>query len=743
MIQNKFINGQIITPKELFTGNNKIVIPDLQRDYTWGDKKHIDGNTDLVSGFVNNLIEVFNKDKIKKNQLGLIYAYEEPDNFINIADGQQRLTTLFLLLGVLYRNINNNEDNENEIKEIKNCLMSDFEEKDDKESRLQYAVRESTLYFLSDLSYHYFIKKEYNKIKESSWYYTEYDNDPSIQSMISAIKIIENAVKEDKNKENFAKWIINNIQFFYFDIGSRTKGEETFVIINTTGEPLTATENLKPLLLGDIDEKNRKELSQIWETWEKYFWKNKKEKEHEADKGFEQFLTWYCQATNKKEDINLLKCVKNTKNKAELVKDINAYFEQYKILVGYFEKEKFKKIFESINKSVKIPRDFNLNQQLRVIVPLLAYMVKLSKNKNFKEEEKEEKYRLFLRRLRKNNFDKEWKERNENYIELMYLLQIIEKSKKEENVLNFDGKFENSKAKWYNDEEKIKDKLKEQNKNIIEEWEDYEDFMGDISILFKAYLINENDDKIPTIKNIKYDINELKRIFSNYQDTIGILKNKGDKKKYLISNLFRLFRLFSNIVRIGHIPKTSKIRGASFSAHDTERKHFTSVDFIKLLKSNDYINFCLKYIKIKIEEEEIFKNTYDNDNNVDKFIKSWLSLKVFNANKEKTILEYYEGNKSDVAVYEELENNRIYDTDFSLDNSICGFAVPSGWGKKSYIKYTNKDMWEKPNIINTTFAGIKFQEFENTDIKTRNVLTEEIEKNKNKIDEIIKYIKSL
>ena len=61
MMKNKinFVSGETYTLSELFSGNRKIIIPDLQRDYCWGDKIHTNERKELVSGFVNNLINQF------------------------------------------------------------------------------------------------------------------------------------------------------------------------------------------------------------------------------------------------------------------------------------------------------------------------------------------------------------------------------------------------------------------------------------------------------------------------------------------------------------------------------------------------------------------------------------------------------------------------------------------------------------------------------------------------------------
>jgi len=93
---------------------------------------------------------------------------------------------------------------------------------------------------------------------------------------------------------NFAKFLLEDIKFFYFDMKDRETGEDMFVVINTTGEPLTATENIKPILIGNIENvEKRKTASDFWEKWEKWFWMNKPKLEHEADQGLNSFFVYY------------------------------------------------------------------------------------------------------------------------------------------------------------------------------------------------------------------------------------------------------------------------------------------------------------------------------------------------------------------------------------------------------------------------------------------------------------------
>ena len=97
--KTNFKTGNEYTLAELFSNNNKIIIPDLQRDYCWGTKD------ELAKNFVAGLYDYYENRKGSDTKLGLgmFYGYEEPIGHIQLCDGQQRLTTLFLLIGMLNR----------------------------------------------------------------------------------------------------------------------------------------------------------------------------------------------------------------------------------------------------------------------------------------------------------------------------------------------------------------------------------------------------------------------------------------------------------------------------------------------------------------------------------------------------------------------------------------------------------------------------------------------------------------
>ena len=313
-----FKTGEKYEVKYFFSGeNDKINIPDLQRDYCWG------GQDRLIENFTESLLEFcgiidseqWSAPAVEADvPMGLIYGYFDKNipYHLQLCDGQQRLTTIFLILGVL-----NQMDASAEIGEL---LMSNFEKNlDDHEPYLRYGIRESSLYFLSDLTYHVFLGKEKDpsiltKIKEQPWYIHEYDFDPTIISIIQAVESIFNTLQSYNLKaeqlHRFASKI-SEVKFLYYDMGDRESGEKTFVVINTTGEPLSPTQNLKPIIINKCapisrrDEATmllRKTISAQWEEMESWFWENRKISEETADNGMSAFFhaLWFFKSPDQK-----------------------------------------------------------------------------------------------------------------------------------------------------------------------------------------------------------------------------------------------------------------------------------------------------------------------------------------------------------------------------------------------------------------------------------------------------------
>lgn len=89
----------------LETGKNqKFVIPEYQRPYAWSDEQ--------VQTLFDDLVEYTENNSEATYFLGTIVAYENENNEQEIIDGQQRITSLFLLLRALYAKLESSSETE-------------------------------------------------------------------------------------------------------------------------------------------------------------------------------------------------------------------------------------------------------------------------------------------------------------------------------------------------------------------------------------------------------------------------------------------------------------------------------------------------------------------------------------------------------------------------------------------------------------------------------------------------------
>ena len=386
-------SGQSYTLKMLLAGekNDKIVIPDLQRDYCWGS------TGTLVDEFMLSLYEHFKHSQTENLLMGLIYGYYESVRpYLQLCDGQQRLTTLYLIMGMICRLTGKSE--------FRDLLISDFElNEDDCEPRLLYAVRDSSMYFLSDLVCKYFMAEMQDGetpsevIKALPWWFSEYSNDPTINNILDALDKIKKKIdlffslEKNERISDFGQFLMDKLEFIYYDMGGRKDGEETFVIINTTGEPLTSTENLKPLVVTQktTDSKEWERRSAIWEKIDNYFWKHRPEGDDTSDAGMKEFLrlvlgvynlgdkAYYQLLTEKNYKFPMEKSLKSINGKNLLV--IDCMDELYHVVCRL--KDDSKELVSC--PLLPIRNDYakmNLNDYF-VILPVLRYCVKFPKAK--------------------------------------------------------------------------------------------------------------------------------------------------------------------------------------------------------------------------------------------------------------------------------------------------------------------------------------------------------------------------
>ena len=239
----------------------KIEIPMLQRDYAQGRVSQ----SKIANEFLDSIFNVLS-GKNKSLHIDFIYGYQENDKFLLI-DGQQRITTLWLLHFFLYKKINS-------LDAIKDLLVN-----------FSYNTRESSAEFCKSLLKLDFSadEKPSSAIKNQGGEFEEEENlnnDPTIKAMLNMLDRIFEKVQEQKD----IKKLVNNLDKITFDLFDMKKfelGEELYIKMNARGKQLSKYENLKSFIEKNDRISEDKELIKNIDTiWSDYFW---------GDKGVEKF----------------------------------------------------------------------------------------------------------------------------------------------------------------------------------------------------------------------------------------------------------------------------------------------------------------------------------------------------------------------------------------------------------------------------------------------------------------------
>lgn len=238
------------------------VIPEYQRSYVWQE--------DNINDLLDDLWFAYENKPENEYFLGsLVLKKTAEANFqeFEVLDGQQRLTTFYLLISVL-RDIAVND------KLKKACRKKIFQEENifegiPERERIKYKIRDKVEDFLKVFVIEDGGTNDLEKISE----YTESKN-VSLSNMAKAIKTIKHffASKNSKEVEGFAAYTSLRPVFIYVSTENREDAFRMFTILNNRGIPLTSADILKSMNIGDIkDEKEREKYAKTWEQIEGKF----------------------------------------------------------------------------------------------------------------------------------------------------------------------------------------------------------------------------------------------------------------------------------------------------------------------------------------------------------------------------------------------------------------------------------------------------------------------------------------
>ncbi|MCU8063014.1 DUF262 domain-containing protein [Shewanella sp. SM55] len=235
-------DGQRLSFFQLFRDSDlKIEIPIIQRDYAQGRQKE----AVVRETFLQALFEYLATNR-PFNDLDFVYgSITESSKFIPL-DGQQRLTTLFLLHWYLAVSAGEQESF--------NVILSH-----NRQARFTYETRSSSREFCDALVTYLF---DYTLIEDSAspqavssiikdqhWFFTSWCLDPTIQAMLTMLDAIHLKFKE--HPEFYLRLTHDEspvITFRFLNLEKFLLTDDLYIKMNARGKPLTAFENFKAKL---------------------------------------------------------------------------------------------------------------------------------------------------------------------------------------------------------------------------------------------------------------------------------------------------------------------------------------------------------------------------------------------------------------------------------------------------------------------------------------------------------------
>ena len=198
---------------EIYNGNQVTYeVPIYQRNYAWED--------DEISALIQDVYDAFLQGK-NTYFIGTLVSYHKGDQVYEVIDGQQRLTTINLVLSALDIN---------------------------RKNKLTYRAR----------------KKSNETIKNIPLF----ENEEKDNGIISGYGFAKNAIKKiipAEDFESYKKYFQNNVHIIHYNVPQDIDLNHYFEIMNSRGEQLEKHEIVKARLIEQLDESDKVKFSQLWE----------------------------------------------------------------------------------------------------------------------------------------------------------------------------------------------------------------------------------------------------------------------------------------------------------------------------------------------------------------------------------------------------------------------------------------------------------------------------------------------
>ena len=210
---------------------HNICIPPIQRDYVQGLETPT--VNEIRKNFVHDLLEVV-KGLRPSLKLDFVYGDTNIKGFVPL-DGQQRLTTLFLLHWMLGVEL---------IKEGKSCMTYDTRESS--KDFCEALTQRKAIDFISEAKKKNCLPSKI--IRGRYWFSWSWQFDPTVLAMLVMIDTLYMQLKDNTEQFELYRGKLQNIKYDYLPLEELGMTDELFVKMNARGKELSAFDKMKSTL---------------------------------------------------------------------------------------------------------------------------------------------------------------------------------------------------------------------------------------------------------------------------------------------------------------------------------------------------------------------------------------------------------------------------------------------------------------------------------------------------------------
>ena len=317
------------TIKHMFLQREYMYIPTYQRRYTW-KRENVIRLLDDIERVIENL-----DDREYTHYIGTVYIQEKQRGVWELIDGQQRVTTITLLVQAI---INNISDRDSEMRKDKEHWRSEFlEDRDTGENKIE-------------LSYDDEIEMEQLRdgIDKTG------TSEIKVNYRIIEKWLNENYIGKEKDIRDIVR-ALDRLRIIEVALSGKDNAQEVFDGINATGQPLTLGDQVKNYLLMPYTKEEQEDMyMNYWRPVELEFG---------TANNFQKYLKMYI----------------TIRNEAQTHSDVgtNAYerFKHYKERFGLDNKEFLEELKDNFDIYKKIENNRFEDRKTKEIMRRLSYVL--------------------------------------------------------------------------------------------------------------------------------------------------------------------------------------------------------------------------------------------------------------------------------------------------------------------------------------------------------------------------------